>query len=202
MIRLLHARDYQRNRWKNDGGWTTEIASEPLAGSASGLRWRVSIAEIETDGPFSQFPGVERDLLLLSGKGIELDVGDAPRQRLDQRFQRIHFSGEEPVQCHLLAGPTRDFNVMVARSHVSAEVYARPLNGTMLVFVEAGESWLIHVLGGTASARGGDQSAAAEAGATLLIAPISAERARVVIEGGGELIFVKFTELATALESA
>ncbi|MEP6882581.1 MAG: HutD family protein, partial [Dokdonella sp.] len=66
MIRLLHARDYQRNRWKNDGGWTTEIASEPLADAASGFRWRVSIAEIETDGPFSQFTGVERDLLLLS----------------------------------------------------------------------------------------------------------------------------------------
>ena len=30
-LRVLHPRDYRRTRWKNDGGWTTEIASEPLA---------------------------------------------------------------------------------------------------------------------------------------------------------------------------
>ncbi len=194
MIRLLHARDYQRNRWKNDGGWTTEIASEPMADDSVGFRWRVSIAEIESDGPFSQFTGVERDLLLLSGKGIELDIGDAPPQRLDQRFQRIHFNGEDTVQCRLLAGPTRDFNVMVARRLVSAEVHARPLNGTMLVFVESGQTWLIHVFAGTASARSGDLAVEAETGATLLITPGSTQRERVVIEGGGELIFVKFTD--------
>ena len=195
MIRLLHARDYPRNRWKNDGGWTTEIASEPMADAVNGFRWRVSIAEIETNGPFSQFPGIDRDLLLLSGKGIELDIGDATPQRLDQRFQRIHFAGEDAVQCRLLAGATQDFNVMVARSLVSAEVHARPLNGTMLVFVETGTTWLIHVFAGTASARSGDQTVEAETGATLLITPTSTQRERVVIEGGGELIFVKFTDL-------
>lgn len=202
MIRLLHARDYQRNRWKNDGGWTTEIASEPMADAANGFRWRVSIAEIETDGPFSQFTGVERDLLLLSGKGIELDRGDAPPQRLDQRFQRIHFRGEDPIQCRLLAGPTRDFNVMCARGLVCAEVNARPLNGTMLVFVESAETWLIHVFSGSASARSGDQSVHAETAATLLITATSDQRERVVIEGGGELIFVKFVQLTSASESA
>ncbi len=202
MIRLLHARDYQRNRWKNDGGWTTEIASEPLASAESGFRWRVSIADIETDGPFSQFPGVERDLLLLSGKGIELDNGDAPPQRLDQRFQRTHFRGEDTMQCRLLAGPTRDFNVMSARGRVSAEINARPLNGTMLVFVESGATWLIHVFAGTAFARSADEGVHAETGATLLITSTSDQRQRVVIEGGGELIFVKFVELTSASESA
>ena len=202
MIRLLHARDYLRKRWKNDGGWTTEIASEPKVDAASGFRWRVSIADIETDGSFSRFPDVERDLLLLSGKGIELDIGDAPPLRLDQRFQRVHFNGEDAVHCRLLAGPTRDFNVMAARDCVCAEIHARPLNGTMLVFAEARESWLIHVFAGTARARSGDQTVDAETASTLLITPTSAQRERVVIEGGGELIFVKFSDLAIASESA
>ena len=202
MIRSLHPRDYQRNRWKNDGGWTTEIASEPMADATCGFRWRVSIAEIETSGPFSQFPDVDRDLLLLSGKGIELDIGDAPTQRLDQRFQRIHFAGEDAAQCRLLAGPTQDFNVMVARDLARAEVHARPLNGTMLVFVDSAETWLIHVFAGSASARSGDHAIEVDTGGTLVIKSTSTQRERVVIDGGGELILVKFTDTAIAKESA
>ena len=196
MIRDLQVRDYQRTRWKNDGGWTTEIASAAMPASESGFRWRVSIAEIERDGPFSSFPGIERDLLLLAGKGIELDINDAPVQRLDRRFQHIHFAGEDQVACRLLAGPTRDFNVMAARGQVSAEVHARPLNGTMLVFVEPASSWLIHVFSGQASARGADQTVAAESGATLLVDASAGVRERIVIEGGAELVLVKFTDCA------
>ncbi|MEP6882366.1 MAG: HutD family protein, partial [Dokdonella sp.] len=104
--------------------------------------------------------------------------------------------------CRLLAGPTRDFNVMAARAFVSAEIHARPLNGTMLVFVESTETWLIHVFSGSANARSGDQTVHAENAATLLVTTTSNQRERVVIEGGGELIFVKFVQLTSASESA
>lgn len=193
-MRLIRTSEYLRKRWNNDGGWTTEIASAPMPDSASGFRWRVSIADIETDGPFSLFPGIERDLLLLSGKGIELDIDDAPPVRLDQRFQRIHFSGEANVQCRLLAGPTRDFNVMTCRGQVAAEIHARPLTGTMLVFVEPDSHWLIHVFAGQALARGESQSQAAECGETLVLEHPTDQRERFVIEGSGELILVKFSE--------
>ncbi len=194
-MRLIRIRDYQRNRWNNDGGWTTEIARESLADSSDGFRWRVSIADIETDGPFSLFPGVDRKLLLLAGKGIELDIDHSPPTRLDQRFQRIQFDGEAAVQCRLLAGPTRDFNVMTARGHVSAELHARPLAGTMLVFVEPRCSWLIHVFAGQASARSDVQSVTAECGETLILDAPANTRERVVIEGGGELVLVKLTDI-------
>lgn len=194
-MRLLRISDYSRTRWKNDGGWTTEIASVPLVDQASGFLWRVSIAEIEANGPFSLFPGIERDLLLLAGTGIELDIDDAPAMRLDQRFQRIHFSGEAVVQCRLLAGPTRDFNVMTVRGRATAEIHARPLIGTMLVFAESDCTWLIHVLAGQASARVSDQALAAACGETLIIDAATATRERIVIEGSGELVLVKFTRL-------
>lgn len=194
-MRLIRASDYLRKRWHNDGGWTTEIASAPMADSVSGFRWRVSIADIETDGPFSLFPGIERDLLLLAGKGIELDIDDSPPARLDQRFQRIHFSGEANVQCHLLAGPTRDFNVMTARDQISAEIHARPLMGTMLVFVEPKSFWLIHVFAGQALVRDDNQSLSAECGETLILEQPTDQRERVVIEGSGELVLVKFEEI-------
>ena len=190
-MRLIAASESRRVRWKNDGGWTTELARDPLSGED--FRWRVSIAEIESDGPFSAFPGVERDLILLDGEGIELDLGGAETRRLTQRFERVHFAGEASVDCRLIAGPTRDFNVMARRDAVRAEVVARPLAGSMLVFAEPGEEWLIHVLAGHLEARRGDATLLAEAGASLHLDLREAPDAgRVALDGAGELVLVKF----------
>ena len=185
----LGASDYKRVRWKNDGGWTTEIAREP-AGEGD-FRWRISIADIESDGPFSAFPGVSRDLVLLAGNGIELDIGNAPAQRLTERFQRVHFEGEANVDCRLLAGPTRDFNVMARRDAVHAEVVARPLVGSMVLFAEPGVVWIAHALSGHAQARADDASVDLATGDTLRIDFDEQASGRVVIEGGGEIVLVK-----------
>ena len=197
-VQLIPASRNRRTRWKNDGGWTTEIARDPQGGDD--FRWRVSIAEIESDGPFSSFPGVERDLLLLDGNGIELDIDDGAPRRLVQRFERIHFAGEANVHCRLLAGATRDFNVMARRDAVRADVVARPLVGSMLIFAEAGVEWLIHVLAGHVDARsGGDRALRADAGASLQIdfrGDESHENGRVVLEGAGELVLAKFSAVS------
>ena len=191
MTKLTHLRasGYQRVRWKNDGGWTTEIARDS-AGDGD-FRWRISIADIESDGPFSAFPGVSRDLVLLAGNGIELDIGDAPTLRMTERFQRVHFEGEANVDCRLLAGPTRDFNVMARRDAVRAEVVARPLVGSMVVFAETGVVWLAYAFSGHAQARAGEASVAIETGDTLRIDFEDSASGRVVIEGGGEIVLVK-----------
>jgi len=189
-MRLIPARETRRERWKNDGGWTTELARSTDGGLD--FRWRVSIAEIEGDGPFSAFPGIERDLLLLDGSGIELDIDGAPPRRLRQRFERVHFAGESEVGCRLLAGPTRDFNVMARRDAVQAEVVARPLVGSMLIFAEHGTEWFVHVLAGHASARSADGELLLGTGDSLHADFRGADRERVVLDGGGELVLVKF----------
>ena len=196
-MRLIAARDCRRTRWKNDGGWTTEIARDPGHGGGD-FRWRVSVAEIQADGPFSLFPGVSRDLLLLSGNGIELDIDDAEPQRLAGRFQRAHFEGESRVECRLLAGATRDFNVMARRGDVHADVVARPLVGAMVLFPEIGVEWLVHVFAGHASARSAGERLALDAGASLHIDFREIDHERMVLEGTGELIFSKFTARPTA----
>jgi environmental stress-induced protein Ves len=191
-LHVLSPAEYQRTRWKNDGGWTTELAR-----SGDGdFRWRISIAEIERDGPFSAFPGIDRDLVLLDGNGIELDVGDAPTQRLARRFERVHFPGEAPVQCRLLAGPTRDFNVMARRDAVRAEVTARPLVGSMVIFPQAGCEWFVHVLAGDAQVRSGADGHALTAGASLLADFDAGRGERLVIDGGGEIVLVKIVPAA------
>jgi environmental stress-induced protein Ves len=190
-LSLLSPSDYQRTRWKNDGGWTTEIARS-ADDSPTGFRWRISIAEIESDGPFSSFPGIARDLLLLEGNGIELDIDDAAPHRMKQRIERVRINGESNVNWRVRAGPTRDFNVMARRDAVSAEVIARPLVGPMVIFPVADTEWLVHVFAGHAMARSGEQSLMLATGASLLADFRDGTGARIVIEGGGEIVLVKF----------
>ncbi len=190
-IEVVERASWRRTRWKNDGGWTTEIARSPREGAD--FRWRISIAEIEVDGAFSTFAGVDRDLLLLEGNGIELDIDDAPPLRLQRRFEHARFRGEADVRCRLLAGPTRDFNVMARRDSVRAEVSARPLVGAMVIFAEAGAEWFVHVHSGVLSARCGERALALAAGASLRVDFRAADAApRIVLDGSGELLLVRF----------
>ena len=200
-VQRLRAADYRRMRWRNAGGWTTEIACDPAAtgdGPPADFRWRVSIAEIERDGPFSPFPGVDRDLVLLAGSGMELDIDDAPPLRVDQRLQHLRFAGEQRVHCRLLAGPTRDFNVMVRRGAVAADVAARPLTGSMLLFREPGVRWLVHVLDGHANLQVEERTIEAGIGDSLILEPTVAH-ARGVLSGAGELVLAKLIDASLPL---
>jgi environmental stress-induced protein Ves len=188
---LLQPSRYQRTRWKNDGGWTTELARRD--DDAGGFLWRVSIAEIEREGPFSAFPGIERDLLLLEGNGIELDIGDQPARRLARRFERVHFAGEADVHCRQLAGPTRDFNVMARRDSVVADVTARPLVGSMLLFPETGAEWLIHVHAGGLVLHHDGAAIEAASGDSIRVEDGGS---RITLEGSGEVVLVKFSPRA------
>lgn len=113
-IRLLEPAAYRTMPWRNGGGRTTEIAASPRDADLASFAWRVSIADIERDGPFSAFPGVDRTLVLLAGHGMRL-VGANGALELRAPLDAVTFAGEDPLDCALAAGPTRDFNLMVRR---------------------------------------------------------------------------------------
>ena len=58
--------------WKNGGGVTREIVCYPAGADIQSFEWRMSIAEVARDGPFSDFSGIDRVITLLSGNGIRL----------------------------------------------------------------------------------------------------------------------------------
>jgi len=119
--------------WRNGAGSTREVAIEPPGAElATGFVWRISIAGVAADGPFSRFPGIDRSLWLWRGAGMDLDI-DGARVRLDRPLQRVDFAGEVPVQARLLGGPTEDLNVMVARDRVRA--------AAAIVELAAGATW-------------------------------------------------------------
>lgn len=105
--------------WKNGGGFTREIVSQPHGAEAGNFDWRVSVATIASSGPFSAFPGVDRTIMLLQGDGVQLQSGPDPAfafsHRLDRPAQPFSFAGDVPVHCTLLGGESSDLNVMTRR---------------------------------------------------------------------------------------
>jgi uncharacterized protein len=121
MHRLLTPADYRRMPWKNGGGHTTEIAAEPPGAGTASFVWRVSVADIAKDGPFSAFPGIDRTLVLLSGHGMRLATA-VDTMELHAPYEPVAFAGEALIDCTLTQGPTRDFNLMVRRDAASGTV--------------------------------------------------------------------------------
>ncbi|MBK9387857.1 MAG: HutD family protein [Planctomycetes bacterium] len=123
--------------WKNGGGTTREVAIAKRARGA-GFRWRVSVAQVARDGPFSLYPGIDRSLWLLRGKGMILDVEGVER-RLAQRFERFDFPGESRITARLIDGPTEDLNVMVERAstRATARLFALQAGGAEVVRAES-----------------------------------------------------------------
>lgn len=114
--------------WRNGGGITHELLAWP---ADAGADWqvRVSVATIAADGPFSPFPGVQRWFKVLEGEGVRL------RHRAGQRRCTVsstpwHFDGADAPQCQLIAGPTRDLNLMLRGSGAMRSAKQQPeMNG-------------------------------------------------------------------------
>ncbi|PIT83888.1 HutD family protein [Limnohabitans sp. 15K] len=115
--------DLPATPWKNGGGVTREIVCQPHGAGMTDFDWRVSIAHIASDGPFSAFPGVDRVITLLSGGGVHLQSeGGDVQHRLDTPLAPFAFAGEAPINARLLAGDCHDFNVMTRRAVCSASL--------------------------------------------------------------------------------
>lgn len=109
-------------RWKNGAGQTRELCVFPPHSDLEQFIWRASIADVDADGPFSCFPGIDRTIMLLEGAGFTMELGEHGRHRLCTAFEPFPFPGEAVVTTALEGGATRDFNLMVRRSHASGQL--------------------------------------------------------------------------------
>jgi len=95
--------------WRNGGGVTRELVAWP---SRDDWRVRVSVADIDADGPFSVLDGVVRWFAVVEGAGVVLDFGGV-EQRLLCTDAPIRFDGGSAPTCRLIEGRTRDLNLML-----------------------------------------------------------------------------------------
>lgn len=126
-MRILRSADYKRMPWKNGKGETVEIAVFPPDATVDAFDWRISMATVAEDGPFSLFDGIDRTLSVLTGDGILLSVEGHGDVRLDRTSPPFSFPGDVPATAHLLGAPITDLNVMTRRGCFRHEVEAMPL---------------------------------------------------------------------------
>lgn len=112
---LVSLDDTAPQPWRNGGGTTRELLAWP---APSAWRVRLSVAEVQAAGPFSRYEGVERWFAVLQGQGVVLRVGGA-EHRLTRESESFGFDGGAAVDCALVDGPTRDFNLMAAPGRAS-----------------------------------------------------------------------------------
>ena len=108
-MKICRYNDLVEVPWKNGGGVTREIVRRHMDDGQ--LVWRLSIADVASEGPFSAFPGLQRILTVIEGEGMVLErlTQDALAADL---FKPVAFSGDEPINGLLPNGPCRDFNVI------------------------------------------------------------------------------------------
>jgi environmental stress-induced protein Ves len=116
--RVIRNEDLVRVPWKNGGGTTAEVAAFPEGSGFNTFGWRISMADVASDGPFSVFPEIDRTLIVVEGEGIEIDV-EGIAYPLDKASPKLSFSGDDITTGRLVSGPIRDLNVMTRRGQFS-----------------------------------------------------------------------------------
>jgi len=169
--------DVPATPWRNGGGTTRELWLWPEQARFEALDFelRIARARVASDGPFSDFAGFERHLVVLSGEGLELTHGEPPVRARLRPLEPYRFDGGEPASARLVRGPIEDLNVLVR--HGAAEVELELLRlGTRRARVplERGQAF-VHLAAGSAQARvtGEEQPFELEPGDSLWIDGLS-----------------------------
>ncbi len=157
---------YRRVAWRNGGGQAMDIAVQAARTGATGtdgagdFTWRVALADIERDGPFSVYgKNIERIITLLDGNGFDLDFAEAPGIAVRTPHMPTRFRGDWTAHCRLQGGRCVVFNVMHDDAACSAQLnIIRPLPDQPLIFSPPGHTTLLFSLVGAHDIKAGDGS--------------------------------------------
>ena len=125
--------------WRNGGGVTRELLAWP---GAQDWHWRLSVAQVASDGPFSRFDGVQRWFAVLGG-GVQLQLPDQTHV-LTVDSAPLCFDGAVPVDCQLLDGATQDFNLMLRRDRASGQM--QRLSGVTRLVIDVPKTIAIYAM--------------------------------------------------------
>ena len=132
--------------WANGRGTSYEIASD--RNEAGEWTWRLAMAPVNEDGPFSRIECVNRSLAVVEGAGMLLSVDRKKLQCLP--LQVVRFRGDAVTEAALTDGPIMDINLMVRRKEAEGEMAmvsdAGLLNGVNILVA----------VGGSAQVKSGD----------------------------------------------
>lgn len=175
--------------WKNGGGETREIVVSPAGATLETMDWRVSLATVAEDGPFSMFEGVQRTLCVIRGGGIQLQAGDRAPADLYVSSEPYSFDGEVATSSRLINGPIEDLNAMTRRGRFRHSVRRLVLDGTSVLDTNA-ESLIIYCQSGDLLCTTGADTANVQADDSVMFSSL-AEPLRLVTTQTTEIIAIE-----------
>jgi hypothetical protein len=143
-MHIIRQSQFKAQPWKNGGGFTHEEFRVPEHGDR--FRWRVSVAHIDVAGPFSNFAGYERSMVLLRGAGVLLKLSDGSSRMMRAAGDMAQFDGALGVECELLGGPCVDLNLMVSKTLGAVNARVEELRDTLSVQRSADQSMVVFSL--------------------------------------------------------
>lgn len=186
VLRHLPASGYVSLPWKNGQGLTEEICLMPEGASREAFDLRVSRATIAAPGLFSPFPGVDRAITVVEGKGLVLQFADG-EAHLAPLVPFVFDSGLTPdgqPEC----GQVRVLNVMVSRRTWRIES-AQVLTGLTELAADLGTLRVIFSVEGVWSVEASGKIFGLTDGDTVL----SDGKARLIPTGQGTVLVVSLT---------
>ena len=177
-MRILRAGDHKRMPWKNGKGETVEIAVFPADASINDFDWRISMATVAEDGPFSIFPGIDRTLAILDGNGMVLDVEGSSPVLLTAASDPLAFPADIPVAARLEHGAITDLNVMTRRDGLAHTLIRIDVDGSKTVPLSPATCLLLCHRGALSFRRDGETGTLA-AGDALLIKATAATALKI-----------------------
>ena len=134
--------------WANGRGTSYEIASD--RNEAEEWTWRLAMAPVNEDGPFSRIECVNRFLAVVEGAGMLLSVD---RKKLQcQPMQVVRFRGDAITEAMLTDGPILDVNLMIRRKEADGEMAIVSEVGLLEV------ASIVVAVGGSAQVQCGDSA--------------------------------------------
>ena len=82
------------------------------------------------------------------------------------------------------------------REAVAAQLWHRPLVGTVVVFADPGETWIVHMLAGQARFVDGSGLGELGMGDTAVLPAVDGVRTRHALDGGGEALLIRMSAKA------
>jgi len=145
-MQVRRAADYPVVPWKNGGGETREIAVSPPEAGIEDFDWRISMATVAEDGPFSVFEGIDRTLFILEGDGVELTFDEGKVETIGAKGH-LSFSADVPTHAKLLGDAVVDLNIMSRRSSVCHRANKFEVTGLTTVDLASSATLLICMSG-------------------------------------------------------
>ena len=187
-MNVIRGSDLIKRPWRNGGGITREITE--IRHDAD-LVWRLSMADVVTDGPFSDFSGLMRVLTVIDGDAMELITPKGTL--LAVPLAPLKFDGALSVTSRLTNGPLRDLNLMFDPQVVSGDV--TPIHGPMTqsFTTTLSQSYALYLVSGEAQVTDPIGPETGLANGDTLILEADASGTRITLKEGCAALLISLT---------